>query len=156
KSMLPADNPLMALAGIDSQVLAFLAALALLTGLAFGLAPAISASKLNLAEAFKARGQQAAGIRLRSFLIVGEIALAVVLVVSGGLLKKVLGRWHRVVPGFTPEQIVTARVSPQPPQQQQMAEERAATIALYDEVLRRARSQPGVTEVAAANTAPLN
>ena len=150
------DNPLIASAGIDLQVFAFLCALAVLTGLAFGLGPAISASRLHLAEAFKSRGRQAAGIRLRSFLIVGEVALAVVLVVSAGLLINSLWRLTQVDPGFSPEQIVTARVYPQPPQQRQMAEDRAATIALYDETLRRARSLPGVAEVAAANTAPLN
>src|SRR5262249_12248170 len=53
KSVLPADNPLLASASIDWQVLAFLAALAILTGLVFGLAPALSASRLHLAEAFK-------------------------------------------------------------------------------------------------------
>jgi putative ABC transport system permease protein len=156
KSALPADNPLIASAGIDSQVLAFLAALAILTGLAFGLAPAISASRLNLAESFKTRGQQATGLRLRSSLIVGEVALAVVLVFSAGLLTNSLWRLTQADPGFRPAQIVTMRVYPQPPQQQQMAEDRAATIALYDEVMRRARSLPGVAEVAAANTAPLS
>jgi predicted permease len=156
KSVLPADNSLLASASIDWQVLAFLAALAILTGLAFGLAPALSASRIHLAEAFKTRGQQATGIRLRSSLIVVEVALAVVLVVSAGLLVKSLWRLTQVDPGFRSEQIVTARVYPQPPQQQQMAEDRAATIALYDETLRRARSLPGVAEVAAANTAPLN
>ena len=121
KSVLPADNPLMASAGIDWQVLAFLAALAILTGLAFGLAPALSASRLNLAEAFKTRGQRAAGlggIRLRSCLIVGEIALAVVLVVSAGLLINSLWRLTQVDPGFRPEQIVTARVYPRRNKQQ--------------------------------------
>jgi putative ABC transport system permease protein len=156
KSALPADNPLIATAGIDWQVFAFLCALAVLTGLAFGLAPAISASRLHLADAFKSRGRLAAGIRLRSFLIVGEVALAVVLVVSAGLLINSLWRLTQVDPGFSPEQIVTARVYPQSPQQRQMAEDRAATIALYDETLRRARSLPGVADVAAANTAPLN
>ncbi|MGH9937359.1 MAG: ABC transporter permease [Blastocatellia bacterium] len=158
KSVLPADNPLLATAGIDWQVLAFLAALAILTGLAFGLAPALSASRLNLAEAFKTRGRQAtglAGIRLRSFLIVGEIALAVVLVVSAGLLVNSLWRLTQVDPGFRPEQLVTARVYPQ---QQQKADgrEQSATIALYDELLRRARALTGVAAVAAANTEPLS
>ncbi len=161
KSMLPADNPLLASASIDWQVLAFLAALAILTGLAFGLAPALSASRLNLAEAFKTRGQLAAGLtgmRLRSSLIVGEVALAVVLVVSAGLLVKSLWRLTQVDPGFRPEQIVTARVHPQGPRQspQTAGQDRAATIALYDELLRRARSLTGVAAVAAANTAPLS
>jgi len=155
---LPADNPLLASAGIDWQVLAFLAALAVLTGLAFGLAPALQASRLNLAEAFKTRGQQGAGLagmRLRSSLIVGEVALAVVLVVGAGLLVNSLWRLTQVDPGFSPGRIVTARVYPQR-QQGADSQDRAATIALYDELLRRARSLPGVAAAAAANTEPLS
>ena len=154
KSVLPVDNPLMASAGIDWQVLAFLAALAILTGLAFGLAPALSASRLNLAEAFKTRGRQATGLRLRSSLIVGEIALAVVLVFSAGLLINSLWRLSQVDPGFRPEQIVTVRVYPPPPQQAS-GQEQAGSIALYDELLRRARALNGVAAAAAANTEPL-
>jgi putative ABC transport system permease protein len=160
KSVLPAANPLLASAGIDWQVLAFLAALAILTGLAFGLAPALQASRLNLAEAFKTRGQRVGGLvdmRLRSSLIVGEVALAVVLVVGAGLLVNSLWRLTQVDPGFSPERIVTARVYPQRGQGQGAAgQDRAATIALYDELLRRARSLPGVAAAAAANTEPLS
>jgi predicted permease len=158
KSVLPMDNPLLATAGIDWQVLAFMIALAIMTGLAFGLAPALSASRLNLAEAFKARGQQAAGLagmRLRSSLIVGEVALAVILVVSAGLLIKSLWRLTQVDPGFRPEQVVTVRVYPQQPQQSP-SRGQAATIALYDEILRRARRLAGVADAAAVNAAPLS
>jgi putative ABC transport system permease protein len=158
KSVLPADNLLLASARIDWQVLAFLAALAILTGLAFGLAPALQASRLNLAEAFKARGQQGsglAGMRLRSSLIVGEVALAVVLVVGAGLLVNSLWRLTQVDPGFSSEQVVMARVYPQR-RQGDAGQDRAATIALYDELLRRARSLTGVAAAAAANTEPLS
>jgi putative ABC transport system permease protein len=157
KSVLPMENPLLATTGIDWQVLVFMTALAILTGLAFGLAPALSASRLNLAEAFKARGQQVAGLagmRLRSSLIVAEVALAVVLVISAGLLIKSLWRLTQVDPGFRPEQIVTVRVYPQQPQQSS-GQGPAATVALYDELLRRARMLPGVAAAAAANAAPL-
>jgi predicted permease len=157
KSVLPMDNPLLATVGIDWQVLSFITSLAVLTGLAFGVAPALSAARLNLAEAFKARGQQTAGLagmRLRSSLIVGEVALAVVLVVSAGLLIKSLWRLIQADPGFRPEQIVTVRVYPQRPQQSS-GREQAATIALYDELLRRARKLDGVAAAAAANAAPL-
>jgi putative ABC transport system permease protein len=158
KSVLPMDNPLLATVDIDWQVLAFMAALAIMTGLAFGLAPALSASRLNLAEAFKARGQQAAGLagmRLRSSLIVGEVALAVILVVGAGLLIKSLWRLTQADPGFHPAQVVTARVYPQQPQQSPSSGQ-AATIALYDELLRRARRLAGVADAAAINAAPLS
>jgi predicted permease len=161
KSVLPADNPLLATTGIDWQVLAFLTALAILTGLVFGLAPALSASRLNLAEAFKARGQRAAGLvgmRLRGYLIIGEVALAVVLAVGAGLLIKSLWRLTQADPGFRPEQIVRVRVYPQQSQQSlaQQYSERAANIALYDELRWRARRLNGVADVAATNSAPLS
>jgi predicted permease len=153
KSLLPADNPLIVTAGIDWQVLAFLAALALVTGLAFGIAPALSATQSNPAAMFRTRGPQGAGLasaRLRSSFIVAEVALAVVLVVSAGLLIKSLWLLTQEDPGFRPEQIVTVRVYPQ------ASDERASTIALYDELVRRARQVSGVTDVAVANSVPLS
>jgi putative ABC transport system permease protein len=156
KSVLPADNLLLASVRIDWRVLAFLAALAVLTGLAFGLAPALQASRLNLAEAFKTRGQQGsgvAGMRLRNSLIVGEVALAVMLVVGAGLLINSLWRLTQADPGFRAEQTVTAQIYPP---RQNAAQNRAATIALYDDLLRRARSLPGVAAAAAANMEPLS
>jgi len=155
KSLLPGDNALLSEASIDWQVFAFVAALAIVTGVAFGLAPALSAAKQDLASALKARGQQTAGLagaRLRSSLIVGEVALAAVLVIGAGLLIKSLWLLTQENPGFRPEQVVTVRVYPQ----QFPAQEKAAYIALYDELLRRAHGLSGVSEVAAANTTPLS
>jgi putative ABC transport system permease protein len=96
KSTLPGDSGLLLTASIDWQVFAFTAALAILTGLAFGVAPALSAAKLDLATSLKTRGQHStglgglAGARLRSGLIVAEVALAVALVIGAGLLVKSL------------------------------------------------------------------
>ncbi len=154
KSLLPTDNPLLATAGIDWQALAFLAALALVTGFVFGLAPALSASRLNLAETFRTRGGQSgglAGVRLRSVFIVAEVALAVVLTVSAGLLINSLWRLTESDPGFRSEQVVTMRVFPQ----RAAGEAPAAAVALYDELVRRAREISGVTDVAAASSVPL-
>lgn len=155
KSALPDDDGLLAGAEIDWQVFAFAAALALLTGLVFGLAPALSAAKLDLATALKTRGQQATGLlgaRLRSGLIVGEVSLAVALVIGAGLLAKSLWLMTQEDPGFRSERLLTVRVYPG----SDAASERAKTIALYDELLRRARNINGVSEVAAANTTPLS
>jgi putative ABC transport system permease protein len=158
KSALPEENALLAQASIDWQVLSFVAALAIVTGLALGLAPAFSAAKLNLATSLKTRGQPGtgpAGARLRSSLVVGEVTLAVALAVSAGLLIKRLWLLSQENPGFRTEQIVTVRVYP--PQQQLAADqERARTIELYDELMRRAREIGGVADVAAANTTPLS
>ena len=155
KSMLPGDNSLLAQASIDWEVFAFVTVLTILSGLTFGIAPALSASKLDLATSLKTRGQQTiglAGARLRSSLIVGEVALAVALVIGAGLLIKSLWLLTQENPGFRPEQIVTVRVYPQ----QSPGQERARYIALYDELMRRADGISGVSDVAAANTTPLS
>ena len=153
QTFLPTDIP-RAQIGMDWHVLAFVAALSIVTSLAFGLAPALRASKLGLAESVRAGGQRssdAAGISLRSSLIVGEVALAVVLVVGAGLLLRTLWRLMEVNPGFQGEHVLSVRVTPDP----SSCKQRAACVALYDEVLRRARELPGVSEVAAVNTVPL-
>ena len=155
KSLLAGNNPLLIEARIDWQVLAFVTGLALLTGLVFGLTPALSAAKLDLSSALKTRGPQNSGLvgsRLRSSLIVVEVGLAVTLVVAAGLLIKSLWLLTQENPGFRPEQVLTVRVYPQ----QSPVQERAAYIALYDELLRQIRGVTGVTDVAAANTTPLS
>jgi putative ABC transport system permease protein len=155
KAALPIDRPGLVGAGLDWRVLAFATALTVLTGLAFGLAPAVAASRLELAESLKARGTHGAGsggTRMRSCLIVAEVALAVVLVASAGLLMKSLWRLAQVDPGFRPDQILTVRVYPD----RTTFRERSEYVALYDELLRRAREIAGVSDAAAANTLPLS
>jgi putative ABC transport system permease protein len=155
KSLLSIDIPGLDEASIDWRVLTFVTILALLTGLVFGLAPALSASRLDLAGSFKTRGQQPtgpAGLRFRSALIIGEIGLAVVLVVGAGLLIKSLWLLTQVNPGFQLQQLLSIRVYPN----RASCRERTACIAFYDELLRRARGISGVSEIAAANTVPLS
>ena len=155
KSILPVDNSLVAGAGVDWQVFAFVAALAVLTGLGFGLAPALSAARMDLVASLKTRGGATGGVsgtRLRNFLIVGEVTLAVALVISAGLLIKSLWLLNREDPGFRPDRILTVRVYPR----QSSDRGRATYIALYNDLVNRARSIAGVTEVAAANTTPLS
>lgn len=155
KSILPLNNPRFAQASIDWQVISFVVALTIVTGLGFGFAPALSASKLNLAESLKSRGQQStgiSGIRLRSWLITAEVALAVILVIGAGLLIKSLWALTQVNPGFRPEQILTVRIFPDG----SVCQERAGCVAFYDRLVEQSRAIAGVSEVAAANTLPLS
>jgi len=141
-------------AGPGWQMLVFVGALSLLAGLTFGLAPALLASRQDLANAIKSGGQRAAGAaraRLRSALIVGEVALAVVLTISAGLLIRSLWKLVQVNPGFQPQRVLTLRVSPN----ESLCRQRTACIALYGELVRRAREISGVQDAAAANTLPL-
>jgi predicted permease len=155
KSVLPPDTPGLSSAHIDLQVFGYAAGLAVLTGLAFGMAPALSAARVNLTEAIKTGSQRStahAGTRLRGWLISGELALTVVLVVAAGLLVKTLYVLSQVNPGFHAEHILTIRITPN----QSLCKERAACIALYDDLVRSARAIPGVASAAVANTIPMD
>jgi predicted permease len=135
------------------QVVVFVSGISVLTGLVFGLAPALTASKNDLAGTIKTGGQRSAGsarTRVRSALIISEVALAVVLAVSAGLLIKSLWMLAQVNPGFQPDHLLTLRVSPN----QSLCRERASCIAFFDELQRHIQEIPDV-HVAAANTVPL-
>ena len=154
RAVLPAVPNGLAPAEPGWQVLLFAAALSLATGMVFGLAPALVAARQDLAAAIKTGGQRASGAaraRLRSGLIVGEVALAVVLTISAGLLIRSLAKLMQVDPGFRPQHLFTLRVSPE----QSLCRQRAACIALYHELLRQTRGIAGVEDAAAANTVPL-
>jgi len=154
KSVLADQMPEIARVGLDWQVLAFVSSLAILSGIISGLAPALSASRANLINVIKTGGQRtqgAAGIRLRSLFVATEVALTVVLVVGAGLLIKSLWKLSQVNPGFRAEKILTVRVTPS----QWFADDRPTCIALYDELVRRARGISEVSNVAAANALPM-
>lgn len=155
RTVLPQDTPGIADVTIDLRVLAFAAALAVSTGIAFGTAPALSAARIDLTESIKTGSQRHSGrgwIGLRSWLIGAEVALTVVLLVAAGLLIKTVYVLSAVNPGFRPEQILTIRITPN----QSLCGQRARCLALYDELLRRARAISGVSAVAIANTIPLD
>lgn len=155
RAVLPSDIPGLDGVAIDLQALAFTAGLAVFTGIAFGIAPALNAAKVDLTESIKTGGQRSTArgrTELRSWLIGAEIALTMVLVVAAGLLIKTLYTLTQVDPGFRPDQILTIRITPN----QTLCEERAACIALYDDLLHRAREIPGVAAAALANTIPMD
>jgi predicted permease len=154
KAILPADTPRLASVTIDWRVLAFTAAIAILTGVIFGLAPALHASKIDLTESLKSGWQQSAAAKsncLRNALAIAEIALAVVLVIGAGLLVKSLWELAHVNPGFRTESVVTARVTPN----EQFCAEFTRCQNFYNELLARARALPGVKDAAAASMLPL-
>jgi putative ABC transport system permease protein len=111
----PTELPGREAIGLDGRVLAFTLSLSLLTGVLFGLAPAWSASKIDLTTSLKdgARGATdgLTGRRLRGALVVAEIALALVLLAGAGLLVKSFWRLRQVDPGFDPRNVLTLRLS---------------------------------------------
>jgi putative ABC transport system permease protein len=138
---------------IDARVLGFTLALSLLTGIVFGLAPALQVTKLDLSVALKegARGSAGAGRRLRSLLAVSEIALALVLLVGAGLLVRSFVHVLDVTPGFEPANLVTMNVSADGTRYPDDAKVRA----FYDDVLQRVAAIPGVEAAAVVSNLPL-
>ena len=154
KITLPPDTPRLADAHIDLRVLAFTGALALLTGILFGLAPALQSSRQDLAATLNSvtRGAFASvSHRLRSALAVAEIAFAVLLVISAGLLLRSFWSLSHVDPGFRTTRVLTARITPN----QSLCTDPSRCISLYNELLNRVRALPGVNSAALVNTLPL-
>lgn len=154
KLTLPPDTPRLADAHIDWRVLAFTGVLALLTGLLFGLAPALQSSRAALAANLNAvaRGASASVSHgLRFALAVAEIAFAVLLIISAGLLLRSFWTLSHVDPGFRTARLLTARITPN----QSFCSDPARCISFYNELLGRIRSMPGVNSAALVNTLPL-
>jgi putative ABC transport system permease protein len=141
---------------IDLPVLLFTALVAIGTGILFGLIPALATTKPELTEALKEGGRGssagAARNRLRNALVVGEVALALVLLVSAGLLIKSFTRLQNVSPGFNPHNVLTMELS----LPKVKYPEQKDVVAFFQETIRRVSRLPGVETVACADILPLS
>ncbi|MBV9924266.1 MAG: ABC transporter permease [Acidobacteria bacterium] len=139
---------------LDAAVLFFTLFVSLLASVAFGLAPALQASKTDLGDALKqagGRGAAGAGRVLRGAFVVGEVALALVLLVGAGLVVRTLYNLHEQYAGLEPGSVLTLRT--------QLAENRyrdpARRMAFYDRVLERVKGLPGVVAAGYTTSVPL-
>jgi putative ABC transport system permease protein len=147
--------------GIDHAVLAFTAGLIVLTGVGFGLLPALQATRLDLQSVLKDAGKgTSAGARrsrLRSTLVVAEVALALVLLAGAGLLLRSFERLVRVEPGLNPDGLLTLQIWLPVPND--AANGRFATparrLAYYDRIIAAMNQIPGARSVALASQLPL-
>jgi putative ABC transport system permease protein len=140
---------------LDASILVFSFALSLLTGLVFGLVPALQSSKLDLNEALKEGGRQTsagAGHRLRSAMVVTEIALAVVLLIGAGLMMKSLLRLLQTNIGFNTENLLTMTVVLPPAKYTENSQQ----INFNDQLRERVQSLPGVAGAGTVNILPVN
>ncbi len=142
--------------GVDRVVIEFTATIAILTGILFGLAPAIHMAKADLMGALREGGRgNAIGFRhnhLRSFLVVGEVALALVLLSGAGLLMRSFYELQSVDAGFDPHGVLTFRTNL--PSAKYPSD--GAQLAFYRSALERIRALPGVAVAGAAQIFPLS
>jgi putative ABC transport system permease protein len=151
----PADLPRAKEIAVDGSVLGFTLAVSLLTGVIFGLAPALQASRPDLNETLKDSGRSATGSaghrRVRSLLVVSEITFSLVLLVGAGLLMRSFLKLRAVDPGFNPQNSLVGRISLTGSKYQTGA----SVIAFYDQFLDKIKSLPGVQSVAIRSYIPI-
>jgi putative ABC transport system permease protein len=142
--------------GLDPWVLAFTAGVSLLTGLLFGIVPALRTAKLDLRETLNegSRGSTAGPgqHRLRGALVAAEIALAMLLLVGSGLLLRSFSRLQEVPPGFQPDHLLVADI----PLSQTAYAKPQDRYQFFDRLVDRAKTLPGVRSAAAASFLPVS
>src|SRR6266540_3492134 len=150
----PDNLPRLSEVGLDGRALAFTALTSLLTGVIFGLAPALQASRPGLNDALRESGRTGAGARgqrLRSAFVIAEIALALALLAGAGLTLKSFWRLQAVDPGFNPDGVLTMRLMLPFTTHPQISER----AAFFRQVLERLRALPGVAAAGAVSRIPM-
>jgi putative ABC transport system permease protein len=155
-SFAPKGTPRLEEITVDIGVLAFTFAVAVATGLVFGLAPALLASRTNFNSALKEGGRDqratSRGNRVRSALVIAEVSLALMLLVGAGLLIKSFINLQHVDPGFNPRAVLRADVG----LPRTRYADRAQAAAFFKQLVDRVSTLPGVEVAGAVSTLPLS
>ncbi len=154
----PGNIPRLEFIGIDRAVLAFTFGVSILTGIVFGLAPALRAARADLNTGLKAGGRSARGEggfgssrrRLRSLLVVSEVAFSLMLLIGASLLVRSFVRLQSVSPGFTTDNVISMRLGASGRQ----LTNREAAIEFYRQVGDKIASVPGVKIRGAVTSLP--
>jgi predicted permease len=153
-SFIPADVANADTISIDAKVLVFTLIVAVVTGLIFGLAPASQASHFNLNDTLKEGGRDSGagvrGKRLRSTLVIAEVAISFILLIGAGLLINSFMHLRNLDPGFRADHLLALNVD----LSEVKYPDNARRTAFFDEVLRRVQALPGVRSVAVAGNLP--
>jgi len=149
----PGGVPRMENIALDGWVLAFTLGVSILTGILFGLVPALQVSVIDLDETLKdtGRGSTAARLRLRNVMVVSEVAGALVLLAGAGLMLRTLWGLVRLNPGFNPDHVLTFAVGFSPSH----TGSSRRILQTFDETVERVRSLPGVKTAAVTSLLPL-
>jgi putative ABC transport system permease protein len=140
--------------GLDTRVLLFTLGVSVLTGVIFGLVPALQTTRADLHETLKEGGRQGASLArgwLRSAFVVIETALALMLLIGAGLLLRSFWHLQQVSPGFDPQNLLTMNLS-LPDYRYREPQQRAA---FYQQALEQIRALPGVVSAGATSILPL-
>jgi putative ABC transport system permease protein len=152
-SIVPEGAPRMDQVGIDYRVLTFAFGISAVTGILFGLVPALQASKLDVTSSLKEGGRTGEGHRrtsARNLLLIGEVALSLMLLVGAGLMIKSFLRLQEVRPGFNPHNALLVMVSlPGAKYKEQQRPE------FFRQLVERLAASPGVQAVGGAINLPL-
>jgi putative ABC transport system permease protein len=147
--------PLIKEASLDVRVLAFTIVTALATGIVFGVVPTLQAMRVQANDVLKEGGTRQAGgahvSAIRTALTVGEVALALVLLIGAALFLRSFANVRNVESGFDPNGVVTAFLAAPPGD----AAEASRTVQFFERVIARLEEVPGITAVAAASAVPL-
>lgn len=154
----PGNIPRIAEITIDARVLVFAATVSILTGIIFGLAPAIRAIRVDLNTSLKSGGRTSGtsvGLnlshdKLRGLMVTAEIALSLVLLVGAGLLVRSFARLLDVSPGFNPDYVLSLRFSSTSPD----LKEKPARLHFITTLFERVRNLPGVTAAGGITALP--
>jgi len=154
----PGNIPRLDAIGIDGTVLAFTFGVSILTGLVFGIAPAIRAVRADLNTALRSGGRSTQGDgdfsgsrnRLRGALVISELALSLMLLIGAGLLIRSFAQLESVPPGFNPDHVISMRVSANGPKYH----EDKATAQFYRELGDNIMRLPGVTSQGGVSALP--
>ncbi|MCW5981447.1 MAG: ABC transporter permease [Bryobacteraceae bacterium] len=150
----PGGLPRMENIGVDGWVLAFALGVSLLTGLVFGLAPALHVSMTDLHETLQegSRGSSAGRRRLRNLLVVSEVAAALVLLSGAGLMLRTMQSLGGVDPGFNPSNVLTFSVGLSPAN----VSSGDRILQTFQQMVERVESAPGVKRAAVSSLIPLS
>ena len=154
----PGNIPRLEVIALDGPVLAFTLGVSILTGIAFGLVPAVRVANIDLNTILKAGGRRGAGEggfstsrrRLRHLLVVVEVALSLMLLIGAGLLVRSFVRLQSVDPGFNPDHVISMRLGASGRQ----FSTREATVEFYRQFGDRIAAVPGVTARGAISSLP--
>jgi putative ABC transport system permease protein len=135
---------------LDWSALAFTFGITLVVGLVFGLLPALHATRTSLVDSIKGSGSEIRASAARRLLVVGEVALALVLLAGSGLMIRSLSKLLSIHTGFDGRNVLTLRLTIPPG-----GLARDSMPGFYDQLLERLRAVPGVSDVALNNCPPL-